>query len=445
MLDPELQPCCLATRPSSACSVRDGHLHIEEIDPVALAECIEAPFLLLSRRQIADNLAFIAEAFRSQHARTSLIYRAGLPLSARLCPLLRENQVRVEVASAAALALLPTHGIAASHIVVPAASSPQAVAAALAAGVEAISLSSSAEVATVAAAAASHNTTAHCVLCLDRELAGGWWARPTTTPPPSACQEIQVRIAQVVTAPELELLGLAVDLGPRVYEVEAYGQVTRLLCELADELASRQGVALQFIALGGGMVGEEIVATDADGAPLGTVGDVACTTSYAAYARAVKAALADRSLELRVTPGEGLLAGAATLLVRLAACDEDHHRAVGADHRLALVGDGWLLPAGADRVWHAPSVVANRAGEPHGAPHWLVLPDTRRSATGGAARHVLRRTLPPTTVAGDLLAFLDWGLVGGSGAIVGEPGKTGPTALLVDGERLHLLRAGAPS
>ena len=69
MLDLELQPCRLAFRPSSAHRVRDGHLCIEEIDTVALAQCLEAPFLLVSRRQIADNLAFISEAFRSCHPR----------------------------------------------------------------------------------------------------------------------------------------------------------------------------------------------------------------------------------------------------------------------------------------------------------------------------------------------------------------------------------------
>ena len=172
---------------------------------------------------------------------------------------------------------------------------------------------------------------------------------------------------------------------------------------------------------------------------------MACTTRYVAYAQAIQGALADRPPELRLAPGDGLLAGAATLFARLGAHDQQHASPLVADRRLAVVGDGWLLPKASERVWQAPTVLANRASESHSALYWLTLPDAGRTAAGGAACHVLRCPLPPTTTAGDLLAFLDWRPVRTIPAITGDSSRTTPTALLVDGNRLGLLEEGAPS
>ena len=438
MLSLEPQPCCLASRPSRAHSVRDGRLFFEEIDPVALAQCLEGPFVLVSRRQIEDNLTFVADAFRFHDARTSLIYRTGLPLSARLCGLLRETRAHIEAASPAEIALLCAHGVAASRIVVRGESGPETVAAALAVGADAISVSSPQEATALADAAALRDMRARCVVRLDSELAGGWWTRRPAAPLGSAFELMQARLAQVLAARSLALVGLAADLGPQVYEVEAYGQTAELLRGLAADLASTRGTALEFIELGGGMAGEEVVVSDAQGTPLGAAEGVACTATYDDYARAVAAVVAGREPQVRVDVGEGLLAGGATLFARLAAHDGGHRQGV-ADRSLALVGDGWLLPGGADHLWYAPTVVANRASELHSALHWVALPHTGRSAAGGAQRHALRRTLPTTTTAGDLLAFLDWGATGRREESAAGSGETEPTTLLVDGDRLSLL------
>ena len=104
-----------------------------------------------------------------------------------------------------------------------------------------------------------------------------------------------------------------------------------------------------------------------------------------------------------------------------------------------LVPAGTVAPGGADHLWYAPTVVANRASESHSALRWVVLPHTGRSAAGGAQRHALRRTLPTTTTAGDLLAFLDWGATGRREESAAGSGETEPTTLLVDGDRLSLL------
>jgi len=434
MLSLELQPRRPASRPSSALNVRDGHLCVEGIDVVALAQSVEAPFVLVSRRQIADNLAFVCDAFRARHTRTSLVYRAGLPLSPRLCGLLRETQVRVEVASPEELGLARAHGLAVSRIVVRAESGREAVAAALEAGVDAVGVSCVEDATLVADVAARRNTTARCMLRLDSELAGGWWARQSA-PLPGAFEQIRARLAQVETTPSLTLVGLAADLGPQVCEVEAYEQVTQLLGGLADELAPTQRAALEFLELGGGMVGEEVVAADSQGRPLGAVAGVARVTCYDDYAQAVTAAATLGGLELRIAPGNDLLAGAVTLVARLVAHDGNH--AIAPDRSLTLAGDGWLLPAGTDRLWHAPTVAANRADEPHAALHWVDLP-MRSASSGGAQRHVLRRSLPATTAADDLVAFLNWGPTEG-GSVAGGSGDTEPTALLVDGETLGLL------
>jgi hypothetical protein len=116
-----------------------------------------------------------------------------------------------------------------------------------------------------------------------------------------------------------------------------------------------------------------------------------------------------------------------------------------ADRSLAVVGDDWLLPDGADRLWHSPTVVANRASEPNSAMHWVALPRSGRSTGADAALHVLRRTLPSSTTSGDLLAFLDWGAPRRQAAAVGDHGESEPTALLVDGDRLSLLEERAAS
>ena len=174
--------------------------------------------------------------------------------------------------------------------------------------------------------------------------------------------------------------------------------------------------------------------------PLSAAEGVAREVAYDDYARVVAAALGGRELELRINAGQSLLTGAATLLARLA-----HHgdRGPGAvnDHSLAVVGDGWLLPDGADRLWHSATVVANRASEPHSTLRWVALP----RANGDGALHVLRRTLPPTTASGDLLAFLDWGTPRRYATALRGRDESEPTALLVDGGRLSLLEARAAS
>ena len=263
----------------------------------------------------------------------------------------------------------------------------------------------------------------------------------TVTPLPATLGQIRTRLAQVATAPSLTLVGLAADLGPLVSEVEAYRQVTHLLCGFANELAPTQQAALEFIELGGGMLGEEVVAADSQGAPLGAVAGIARATCYDDYAQAITAAATLGALDVRIAPGDGLLAGALTLVARLAAHDGNHHP-IAPNRSLTLVGDGWLLPPGTDRLWHAPTVVVNCADEPHSALHWVDLP--MRPATSSAQQHVLRRLLPATTAAGDLIAFLNWGPAEG-GSAAGDPHDSEPTVLLVDGERLGLLGPRSPS
>jgi len=444
MLSLAALPFCLASRPSSAHSVRDGHLFVEEIDPVALAQCLEAPFLLVSRSQIADNLTFIGDAFRARHASASLIYSAQLPLAARLCSLLRDAQVHLEAASPAEIALLCGQGVAASRLVVRAGRGPETVAAALAAGAGSISLRTMDEAIEVAAAAAHCGVRARCMLRFDDELAGGWWARRPTGPLAGPSELMRARLSQALESPWLEVVGLGADLGPQVHETEAYSQLAQLLCGLADELTATAQAAIQSIELGGGMAGEEIVVVDPQGAPLGAAEGVAREVAYDDYARVVATALGGRAFELRINVGVGLLAGAATLLARLAPHDGRRPAAV-ADRRLALVGDGWLLPDGANSLWHAPTAVANRASELHSALHWVALPRSGRSTSGDAPLHVLRRALPPTTTSDDLLAFLDWGASWDHATVVGDHGETEPAALLVDGNRLSLLEARAGS
>ena len=239
----------------------------------------------------------------------------------------------------------------------------------------------------------------------------------------------------MTAAPSLTLVGLAADLGPLVSEVEAYRQVTQLLCGFADELAPTQQEALEFIELGGGMLGEEVVAADSQGAPVGAVAGVARATCYDDYAQAITGAATLGGLEVLIAPGDGLLAGAMTLVGRLAAHDGNPHP-IAPNRSLTLVGDGWLLPPGTNRLWDAPTVVVNRADEPHSALHRVDLPV--RPLTGSAQQHVLRRSLPATTAAGDLIAFLNWGPAEG-GSVAGDPHDSEPTVLLVDGERLRLL------
>jgi diaminopimelate decarboxylase len=419
----------VAARPSLAHAVCDGHLVVEEVDPVLLADSLETPFVLVSAHQLLDNANFIGDAFRVQHLSSSLVYPRGLPLPRHYADLLRDDPIYLETSCAAEIVTFRSQGVFASALVACASGGPQTIAAALDSGVDAISLNTAEEAALVAAAAASRDVAARCMLRLDREFAGGWWARGLAGPHRLAREAITVRLDQVATHPGLRLVGLAVDLGPLVAETEAYLETARLLSRLSDEFASAHGTTLEFIELGGGMAGEQVTASGQDGEPLGS--QVRHERTWGDYARAIHSALDDRPLGLRVAPGEGLLAGCSALFAHLTEAREADQ--ADSTRRFALAGQDWLPPGRAARVCSAPTVIANRASERHDCAHWLCLPHIR-SGGGGAQRHFLRRRLPATTQAGDLVAFLDWGL-GGNPAAVGDDNvaMTLP-ALLVDGE-----------
>lgn len=418
-----------ACRRSRAHGVRDGHLAVEEVDPVVLAQSIETPFVLVSARQFADNARFIGAAFHAECPSSNLVCSRALPLPNRCTDLLQHDPVVLETDSATEIESLRSQGVPVSQIVAWASGGPRTIGAALDLGVDAISLNTAEEAALVAAAAASRDLAARCIVGLDCELAGGWWARGSAGPHRLAREAITVRLDQVVAHPGLKLVGLAVDLGPLVAESEAYLASARLLSELGDELASAHGTSLEFIELSGGMVGEQIVTGGPDGEPFGSGTRPART--WGEYARAIGSAIGDRPLGLRVAPGAGLLAGCSALFAHLSEV-RDADQADSA-RRFALVGQDWLPPGGTAGAWSAAAVIANRATERHDCAHWLSLPHIRSSA-GGVQRHFLRRRLPATTAVGDLVAFLDWG-PGGGPVLADEASATAPRALLVDGDQ----------
>jgi diaminopimelate decarboxylase len=424
-------------RISCAYSVRDGRLAVEEVDPVVLAQSIATPFVLVSTRQFTDNASFIGAAFHTEHPSGNLVCSRALPLPTRCTDLLRDDPIVLETDSATEIESFCLQGIPVSQIVACASGGPQTIAAALDLGVDAISLNTAGETALVAAAAASRDLATRCILCLDGELAGGWWARGPAGPHRIAREAISVRLNQVAAHPALKLVGLAVDLGPLVAETDAYHKTAGLLCGLADELGSTHGAVLEFIELSGGMVGEQVVTDGADGEPFGSGTQPART--WGEYARAIHSAIGDRPLGLRIAPGEGLIAGCSALFARLSeARDPDQSDSV---RRFSLTGQDWLPPGGAAGAWSAAVVIANRASERHNCAHWLCLRQMRAGAAG-AHRHFLRRRLPATTTVGDLVAFLGWGLDGGSVPADSEASATAPQALLVEGDRSYAAGAG---
>ena len=109
---------------------------------------------------------------------------------------------------------------------------------------------------------------------------------------------IMVRAA---ASPHARALGLACHLGSQMSEAEPLLEACSLLLSLVDELAA-QGVALEFIDLGGGF---------------GIRYDKETEFDLNAYAKTLAGRLQGRSLKLLTEPGRFLVANAGVLLTRV--------------------------------------------------------------------------------------------------------------------------------
>ena len=199
-------------------------------------------------------------------------------------------------------------------------------------------------------------------------------------------------VAQVISAPDLNLVGLGFHLGSLIFEIEPYREAIGRVLDFAAEMKRKHGFEMQELDIGGGFAVQYTL--DAPTPPISSYAEVIATT------------INDKCQELKlalprlvVEPGRAIVGRAGVVLYRIGAAKE-----IPGVRRYVFVDGGMadnIRPALYAARYEA--VVANK----------MLLEETGKVTIAGKFCEsgdilISDISLPPVT-AGDILAMADCG------------------------------------
>jgi diaminopimelate decarboxylase len=199
-------------------------------------------------------------------------------------------------------------------------------------------------------------------------------------------------VAQVISAPDLNLVGLGFHLGSLIFEIEPYREAIGRVLDFAAEMKRKHGFEMQELDIGGGFAVQYTL--DAPTPPISSYAEVIATT------------ISDKCQELKlalprlvVEPGRAIVGRAGVVLYRIGAAKE-----IPGVRRYVFVDGGMadnIRPALYAARYEA--VVANK----------MLLEETGKVTIAGKFCEsgdilISDISLPPVT-AGDILAMADCG------------------------------------
>lgn len=442
------------TRMAGTVTVEGGRLLFDGLDVAALAERVETPFFLYSRRRIAENVARVRAAFEGRHGAARVFFAGKACSNLWFLEQVRAAGAGVEVNSGGELWKALRAGFAPAQVVFNGvAKSRRELEEAAQAGIAGVVADSLCELRRAEEVARAAGRRVRVLPRVDVNIRGGTHPGLETASGGKAgidLGEAMEAFRLAAASPHLDLAGLHLHIGSQITGLEPYLAALEVALDLADDVERELGVALPALDVGGGF------AVAYRERPLAPDGDY-FSTSLAVddYAAAICTEVARRrpALELWLEPGRSVAADTAILVTRVESEKTKRLR----DRRGDVVGeDRWLLvDAGYNTFfdpvlygWYYPLVSVTRAGAPADGSFRVAGPLCDGGDVYGGDDGSAYRRLPAATAPGDLLAFYD------AGAYVLElmtPYNARPTAAAYAvtrpgerGEGAEVLRIRAP-
>lgn len=395
--------------------VRDGHLHYEGVDVLALAGQVETPFFLYSGRRLRENVHGIVEAFTRRHADTEVFYASKACSNLWFLDQVRRSGINVEVNAGGELWKARKVGFAPRQIIFNGVAKTRAeIAHALEAGIRGIVVDSRRELQRVAEVARECHRAAVVDLRVDVDVPTQTHPGLMTTHGGKAGIDLDEASAAFSFAAADEYLdprGLHLHVGSQITGVDPYARAVDTALDLVTRVERQTGIEFQRINAGGGM------AIPYRDAPLCAPVDYFCSSlTPDDYAEVVCGRLEQRrpDLTLFIEPGRAVAGNTALLVTRV-----ENEKTKGVrDTAGCRVGDErWLVvDAGFNTLlehtnyrWYYRSVNAGRADEPVDAEFRLAGPLCDGGDIYSGDDDTIYRHFPAATVVGDIIAFLDVG------------------------------------
>ena len=392
---------------------RNGHLHVEGVDVVAMAAETPTPFFVFSAAQIDRNVAALRAAFQPRHP-TRIFYASKACSNLWFLDRVRRLGIDCEVNSGGELWKALRAGFTPDQIVFNGvAKTTDEIAAALQRPVQSIVVDSVFELKRIEEVAAGLDTVARVSPRIDLNVASE--THPGLRTSKGAKAGIDVNQAPgafrlAAELPHVRPVGMHYHIGSQITRVEPYAEALDDALGLLARIEQAAGLELEHLNIGGGFAVSyfEPVADEPDSyfeAPL-TVDD---------YASVICERLERErpGLQLFIEPGRAVAGTTAVLLSRIEA---EKTKLVEAERGIVGREDWLMIDAGFNTLlehssyhWYFRGVVASRCDEPPVRPFRLGGPLCDGGDVYAGDPGSSHRLLPAGTRAGDLIAFLDVG------------------------------------
>ncbi len=411
---------------------REGHLHMDGLDLVAVAEQYGTPLFVYSETRLRQNARDLIAAFGPG---STVCFASKACANLSILRLMNEEGVAIEVNSGGELAKAKRAGFEPDRIVFNGvAKSRSEIAAALDPPIKAINVDSVFEMQRIADIAAERGVRANVALRAVPHVEGGSTAGIETGSTRSKFglieEEIESCLEIASSRPDsLCIAGLHFHIGSQMTNIELYAAATRFVCERAAKIRQRFPDDFVHINIGGGFPVSYVKYDD----KTPEIGFFHTEVTAADVAREVRPIIDDllgANIEILTEPGRSMTTNACVVLSRV-----ENIKQRG-DTTWLYIDAGYSVISESDG-WYFHMITANRTAEQPTRHFRVVGPlcdsiDVYFDMEGEAKLQALLDTepalaafrdllanqlvkgpgfleLPAATGAGDLIAILDTG------------------------------------
>jgi diaminopimelate decarboxylase len=395
--------------------VREGHLLLEGIDIVALAQQVETPFFVFSERELRWNIERLRNAFNRRHLDTEIFFASKACSNLWFLDRVRRSGINVEVNAGGELWKVLKVGFTPDQIVFNGvAKTHSEIGQAVDNGIRAIVVDSMYELERVAGVAQEYLTPANVSIRVDVNVETLTHPGMMTAHGAKAGIDIDDALDAFGFAASheyLNLRGMHMHIGSQITGVEPYVTAMETALDLIDKVEASCEVTLEHLDAGGGFAvpyreGPECAPDDYFCAKL-TADD---------YAEAICEVVERRrpKLKLFLEPGRSIAASAAVLVTHV---ENEKVKGVRDAGGKRIADDHWVtIDAGFNIVldnalydWYFPAVVANKADHEPVAEFRVAGPLCDGGDLVPGQDGTPFRRLPADTTVGDLLVFFNVG------------------------------------
>ena len=406
-------------------TIKNGHLHINGHDCVALAQQYGTPLYVTSEDRICEQFEGYQKALTSRYPKVRVLFAAKANGNLAIMRALARRGAGADVFSSGELHLALQAGIPAEKLLFNGSSkTPQDLDLAVRKDVR-VSVDSLDELHQLDSAAKAAGKIAKISFRVNPALEIPTHPKIATGLATSKFgiphNEIPAAYQEAMSCKHLQPVGIHCHIGSQILDIEPFVKAAEVMVRLAKELTD-MGIKLEFIDLGGGL-----------GIPYHHDTDPAPTPEdYAARVVPVFRAGIDAcriTPELWVEPGRSLVADSTVLLTRVNSTKSAHKRFANVDAGFNLL----IRPAMYD-AYHEV-IVANKADAPLTTEYTIAGPICETGDILAADRRL------PQIVAGDIIAVLDTGAYGYAMSSQYNSRPRCPE-VLIQGTNVSLMRRG---